>query len=623
MPGLSVSDVVSVEVNLSPAATPLRNFGALCLAGSSPVIDPQERIRAYTTLDGVAADFGSAAPEYLAADLFFAQNPKPSLLYVGRFAQNPTHGVLHGGIMSGLQRATALAQLKSVINGTMGITIDGTDRVVSASPAVLIGGAFTATDQTTLATLLRATLDGGFDITIDGAVVPVSALDFSGIDAADDAQAMQDAAAVIASAIVATGTCAYVETSGTFQIRSATTGTASTITYAVPPAAGTDLSGELRLTAATGALAPMDGKTGMDFTGVTNLNGAATILNNALVGGACWFDGARFHIASLSQGPASTVGYAHAAGTGVDISGIMRLTQATGAAAPVDGMAAETPLAAAVALRAHPEWYGLQFALQSDITQDDYVAVASFIEACDPISIFGYTTQNSEVLDPTVTTDIASEMKSLNLRRTFGQYSSYSPYASASAFGRAFTVDFEASDTVITLNFKQEPLVVGETLSENQARALQAKNCNVFVFYSNDVAILQEGVMASSMWFDVTHGTDWLANRIQTDIFNALYTAPAKIPQTNAGMHILTTVTTNALDQGVTNGLIAAGQWNAPGFGQLSYGQMLPTGYYVWAPRIETQPQSIREQRIAPTIQCAVKLAGAIHKADVIVNVNQ
>ena len=77
MPGLSVSDVVNVQVNMTPLAVPLRNFGALCIAGSSTVIDVNERIRQYSTLDGVAVDFGSTAPEFLAADLFFSQSPQP------------------------------------------------------------------------------------------------------------------------------------------------------------------------------------------------------------------------------------------------------------------------------------------------------------------------------------------------------------------------------------------------------------------------------------------------------------------------------------------------------------------------------------------------------------------
>jgi hypothetical protein len=256
-------------------------------------------------------------------------------------------------------------------------------------------------------------------------------------------------------------------------------------------------------------------------------------------------------------------------------------------------------------------------------TTSDHIAVANFIEACDPVSLYGYTSQDTGVIDATITTDIASQMKALGFTRTFGQYSSSSPYACASIFGRAFTVDFEGSNTVITLKFKTEPGVAGEQLTETAAAALRLKNCNVFVYYSNDVAIIQEGVMASGMFFDERHNMDWVANRVQTDLFNILYTSNTKIPQTNAGIHILTTTVEHALQQGVVNGTIAPGQWNATGFGQIEFGQFLPKGYYVWAPLVEDQPQAIREARIAPTIQAAIKLAGAVHKANVIINVNR
>jgi hypothetical protein len=300
----------------------------------------------------------------------------------------------------------------------------------------------------------------------------------------------------------------------------------------------------------------------------------------------------------------------------------LRLTSST-AIAPVNGIAAESALQAAIALRAHPEWYGLQFALASDISQSDYVQVAGFIEACDPISIFGYTTGNSAVLDPSSTTDIMSQMQGLTLMRTFGQFSSSSPYAAVSAFGRAFTVNFEGSNTTLTLKFKVEPGVAAEQLTETEAATLRAKNGNVFVAYANDAAILQEGVMANGFFFDEVHGTDWLANRVQTDQFNVLYTAPTKIPQTDAGAHVLLTTLSSSLQQGVVNGLIAPGQWNAPGFGQLQTGQMLPLGYYCFMPPMAAQDQTIREQRIAPTMQAAIKLAGAIHFSNIIINCNR
>jgi hypothetical protein len=301
----------------------------------------------------------------------------------------------------------------------------------------------------------------------------------------------------------------------------------------------------------------------------------------------------------------------------------MRLTQAAGATAPVNGHAAETPLAAAIALRAHPSWYGLSFATHTALTDDELMQVAMFIEGANPISIFCYTTFDPAVIDPLNTLDIASQMHGEALSRTFGQYSTTTLYAAVSAFARAFTVDFEGSNTTLTLKFKTEPLVLPEQLTETQATTLKAKRCNVYVQYANDTAILQEGVMANGFFFDEVHGTDWLQNRIQTDIYNVLYTAPTKIPQTNQGVHVLVTTVENACGQGVVNGLIAPGLWNAPGFGQLQTGQYLSKGFYVWAPLVESQPQSIREQRIAPTIQCGIKLAGAIHYAYVIVNVNR
>src|SRR6185312_10597073 len=104
--GLSVGDVVNVSVVMSPLAAAIRNFGALLILGSTPgVIDTSERLRQYSSLDQVAQDFGTTAPEYLAADLYFSQSPQPSILYVGVYAQAATAGRLLGGKLSTAQQA--------------------------------------------------------------------------------------------------------------------------------------------------------------------------------------------------------------------------------------------------------------------------------------------------------------------------------------------------------------------------------------------------------------------------------------------------------------------------------------------------------------------------------------
>lgn len=494
MTGLPVSNIVNVTVVLSPRAAQERNFGSLLILGDSSVVDVQERLRLYSSIDSVAADFGTAAPEYLAAQAFFGQSPQPQICYIGRWARTATRGLLRGGVLSAQQQALS--------------------------------------NFTVIA-------DGGMNITIDGVVHSLSALDFSG---------------------------------------------------------------------------------------VSNLNGVASVIQAALSPNATvtWdANNARFLVHSVTSGPASGVSFASPPNFGTDISALLRL-QSGGGGYSVQGVEAESLLAAVQELaNVSTAWYGLQIAASVTPVDADYIAVADYIESAGLSRILGITTQDADVLNANSTNDIASLLAAGNYRRTFVQYSSSDAYASASIFGRAFTVNFDGSNTTITLKFKQQPGITPETLTETQAAALAAKRCNVYVRYNNDTAILQEGVMANGFYFDEVHGTDWLQNDLQTAVYNALYTSPTKIPQTDQGVTQLLGVISGRLEQSVTNGLVAPGVWNGPSIGALATGDTLSTGYYVYAPPIATQSQADREARKAPVIQAAVKLAGAIHSADIIVTVNR
>lgn len=282
---------------------------------------------------------------------------------------------------------------------------------------------------------------------------------------------------------------------------------------------------------------------------------------------------------------------------------------------------AETLLQAVNAVLNYTNWYGLAVADDEDIDDADWLSVAAAIEASSLSRILAITTAEPETVNATSTTDLAYKLKAAKYARTFVQYSTSSKYAGLSAFGRAFTVNFNGSNTTITLKFKQEPGITYETLTTNQAAALDAKNCNVFVYYQNDTAILQQGVMSSGDFFDERHGLDWLQNYVQTKLYNLLYTSTTKVPQTDAGVTRLLSNVEQSMDQSVTNGLVAAGVWNGGPIGQLDSGDTLTKGYYVYAQPISEQAQADREARKAPVIQVACKLAGAVHFADVQINV--
>src|SRR5215469_671631 len=491
--GLSVSRVVDVEVNFAPQAIPTQRFDTLLIMGDSGVIDTGEAIREYNTISDVAGDFGTTAPEYLAALAFFAQIPQPGTCYIGEWANTATKARLTGGLLT--------AQQMLMSNWT----------------------SITA---------------GGFSVQLDGA-------------------------------------------------------------------------------AATQV-------TGLNFSGATNLNAVANIIQTALRATApqasfTW-NGTQFICQSGTAGPTSQVSFFAAPSSGVDISAQLMMTSAT-AIRSTAGIAAETPVAAIARVDGRG-WYASTFAASRVLTDAEHLACSAYIEAASDKHMYGITTNEQTALDPANTTDIGSQAMLADYMRTVIQWSLHSPYAICSFFGRALTVNFEGSNTTLTMKFKVEPSIVPEVISGSQATTLADKRYNVYTMYNNGAAITQEGVMSGRAYFDEMHGLDWLTNRKQNDLFNVLYTSP-KIPQTNPGVHVLVTTCDASLSQGVTNGLIAPGVWNAPGFGELHQGDTLHAGWYTFANNVDLQSQADREARIAPLIQIAVKLAGAIHFVDVLINVNR
>lgn len=371
--------------------------------------------------------------------------------------------------------------------------------------------------------------------------------------------------------------------------------------------------------------------TGLNFSGATSMTAVAAVIQAALSsnGTIVWSTtGNYFQVTSPTTGASSTSAFA-TPGTGFDISLQTGLSALVSGSYIAGGIAAESPLACLTTLASMTSnWYGAMFAASVPPGDPDYLACAGFINGASPSRIFGVTTQEAAALTASLNTDVASQLQALGYNRTFVQYSSSNPYACAAVFGRAFTVNFNGSNTLYTLKFQQEAGIVPEQLTETQAAALNQKNCNVFVNYNistgtgASIAILQQGTMVNGTFFDIIHGTDWLQNALQTAILNLLLTAGTKIPQTDAGVTTLINTVTQVLQQAVANALVAPGVWNGPAIGAIVTGQVLSTGYYVFAPPVATQSQAARAARQSPVIQACIKLAGAIHSVGAILSVN-
>lgn len=485
---LPVSRLIRVSINLSPLAAAQRSFGILMIAGDSNVINGLERFRTYSDISGVAADFGTSAPEYLAAALYFGQSPSPATCMIGRWLRIATAGLNMGGILTPTQQL--MSNWTVITSGALTISIDGVSKVL----------------------------------------------------------------------------------------------------------------------------------TGLDFSGQTNLNGVATVITTALAGSAvvAW-TGSYFTVTSSTTGTTSSVSAAVTASLATQ----MKLTSTT-LQELVPGYAAEQPVDCATVLaNMSSAWYGLTFAASVQPTDDQSIAVCDFIEALDLKRMFGVSSQDTAILSAASSNDIASLMMANNYLQSLCQYSSSSPYAVASLFGRAFSVNFNGNNTTIALMYKQEPLITGEVLTTTQADTVEAKRCNVFVDYVNNTMIIQYGTMSGSAYIDEIHGLDWFQDAVQNAVYNLLYTSTTKIPQTDGGVNQLVNAIGGACDQAVANGLAAPGTWTGPSFGTLQTGQYLKLGYYIYSQPLAQQSAGDRAARKAPAIQVALKLAGAIQEADIIIQVNR
>jgi hypothetical protein len=85
---MSLTDHVQLTLILDSVGIARAGFGVPMILSHAAAFS--ERLRYYTSLASVAADFASGTPEYLAARAFFSQSPHPSRIAIGRATASVT-----------------------------------------------------------------------------------------------------------------------------------------------------------------------------------------------------------------------------------------------------------------------------------------------------------------------------------------------------------------------------------------------------------------------------------------------------------------------------------------------------------------------------------------------------
>lgn len=194
-----ISGVVQVDITRETLFPSRAGFGTALIVGTASVIDHGERVRFYSSIADVAGDFSTSDEEYIAAQAYFSQSPRPTRVAIGR--------------------------------------------ALSADAA-----GFMQTGQVGTLAAFQAITDGEMRVTIDGVAQDISGLNFSGATDLDDvADIIETALQAVATGGFTAATCTY--SGGRIKITSGTTGASSSVSWLLPDSApvGTDITGSTLL----------------------------------------------------------------------------------------------------------------------------------------------------------------------------------------------------------------------------------------------------------------------------------------------------------------------------------------------------------------------------------------
>lgn len=298
-----------------------------------------------------------------------------------------------------------------------------------------------------------------------------------------------------------------------------------------------------------------------------------------------------------------------AQGTGGNISQVINYT----------GENAESALEALQAIRsANNEWYACAFLNQ--LEDEDILSIAAYIEVANPTSTYFAHSNDYNIING-VENNLFSQLKGLKYNRTIGTATNQ-PYTHVGIMGYAMGQTRDTADSSFTLGLKEIPGTSSDNYTSTEVNNVESNNGNVYINRGSYYDLYEPGKVFSGAWYDEIIQLDRLVNEIQLSIMDLIYPQP-KIPQTNDGMAQITSVITRVLEDFVTIGFIAPGQWNGGNILNLENGTYLPSGYLIQNESFESQSQADRDARKAPNVYVAIKLAGAIQSVVVQIDVNR
>ncbi|MFS1564159.1 MAG: DUF3383 family protein [Candidatus Arsenophonus phytopathogenicus] len=190
-----------------------------------------------------------------------------------------------------------------------------------------------------------------------------------------------------------------------------------------------------------------------------------------------------------------------------------------------------------------------------------------------------------------------------------------------SYMARVHVVDFSGENSAMTIHLKElacEP----ESYSQTEVDSASSVGIDIYTLIKDRPVVMCSN---ANEFVDNVYNLKAYVNQVQVDTFNLMKSTATKIPQTEKGVDLLVDCINQVAARFVRASVFAPGKWTSPDtFGDEEQFKraIASKGYFTYANLLAEQSQVDRTNRKSPTIQQAVKNAGAFYRADIIINFN-
>lgn len=364
--------------------------------------------------------------------------------------------------------------------------------------------------------------------------------------------------------------------------------------------------------------------TGIDFSAITSLSDAASVLQTALT-----TKGADVTVGYSSVNDAFTI-------TSTEVGEQESITVPTGTAAVALGFNEETATVSAGedATDAVGSMTNLTRQFQNFVTfttlaepeDTDALALASWVSSqANAGTMYLYVCWDSSKanLDATNTTVIAEQIKALNATGTTVVYPSYK--IAAFVMGTAASIAWDQTNGTITFAFKAQSGLAADVTDTQHSVALLGHGVNFIGNYAtrndNFVFFYNGQMFGEWAWIDTYLNACYLCNKLQVQLM-AMFTSNRRIPYTSAGYAIIRANCRDVIEAAINNGVINIGvslsnaqksQLTSELGGDFS-DEIYNNGYYL---QILDATAQARQQRVSPPCNLVYTYGGAVQRLTV------